>query len=260
MLNRRKLMLKMLGTHQSATVHQLVEWLGASPATIRRDLRWLNERRLVDRRHGGVDHLARDRPLASLSGTFRKNMGTQTAAKRAIAQFAASLCHDGETVIINGGTTTFHMAKFLEDKRLAIYTNSFLMAERLLSTSDNEVYLTGGKIYREQNVMVTPFDDSPMPFVSKMFTSVYAVSTLGLMEADPLLVQTEQRLMNQADKLIVMVDGEKFTRKAGLILSKLSRVSCIITDSSAPAAVIGVIKHSGIKVILVDAGFGTGDA
>jgi DeoR/GlpR family transcriptional regulator of sugar metabolism len=57
-----------------------------------------------------------------------------------------------------------------------------------------------------------------------------------------------------------MVDGGKFSRKAGLILSKLSRVSCIITDSSAPAAVISVIRHSGVKVILADSRFDTGDA
>jgi DeoR/GlpR family transcriptional regulator of sugar metabolism len=97
---------------------------------------------------------AREFPLTS--ETFQNNIQCYAERKRAIARHAAGMCTDGETIIINGGTTTFMMAEFLADRHLKILTNSFLMAERLLVSSENEIILPGGKVYREQNVILSP--------------------------------------------------------------------------------------------------------
>lgn len=252
---RRKRLLKLLAEHQTATVQQLVEWLNASPATVRRDISWLAARTLLTRTRGGAENLVqKKRQFPLTSETFQNNIQCFAARKRAIARHAAAMCTDGETIIINGGTTTFMMAEFLAEKQLKILTNSFLMAERLLVTSQNEIIVPGGKVYREQNVILSPFDNdiTQHHYASKMFMSVYGLSLLGLMEADPLLIQAEKRLISQAEELVVMVDSSKFCRKAGLILCGLDRVSTVITDTDASDKAVQLLEQYGVKVVTVE--------
>lgn len=251
---RRKRLLKLLAEHQNASVPQLVEWLSASPATVRRDISWLAARNLLTRTRGGAANLAqKKRNFALTSETFEHNIQCFAERKRAIARYAASMCDEGETIVINGGTTTFMMAEFLVDKHLKILTNSFLMAERLLVSSENEIILPGGKVYREQNVILSPFDNdiTQHHYAAKMFMSVYGLSLLGLMEADPLLIQAEKRLIGQAEELIVLADSSKFAKKAGLILCGLDRVSTVITDTYASDAAVQLLEQSGVKVVTV---------
>ncbi|TIQ02310.1 MAG: DeoR/GlpR transcriptional regulator, partial [Mesorhizobium sp.] len=87
------------------------------------------------------------------------NETLNAAQKRAIAREAVNLCQDGEPIIINGGTTTFQMVHFLTGRRMPIFTNSFPIAEHLLKHSKNTVMLSGGTIYREQNIILSPFDN-----------------------------------------------------------------------------------------------------
>ena len=251
---RRKRLLKLLAEHNSATVQQLVAWLSASPATVRRDISWLAARNLLTRTRGGAENLQQvKRSIALTSETFQNNIECYADRKRAIARYAANMCNDGETIIINGGTTTFMMAEFLVDKKLKILTNSFMMAERLLVSSENEIIVPGGRVYREQNVILSPFDNdiTQHHYAGKMFMSVYGLSLLGLMEVDPLLIQAEKRLISQAEELIVLADSSKFAKKAGLILCGLNRVSCLITDHYASDSAVQLLEQSGVKVITV---------
>lgn len=251
---RRKRLLKLLAEHQTASVQQLVEWLSASPATVRRDISWLAARNLLTRTRGGAENLLpKKRQFPLSSETFQNNIQCFAARKRAIARHAANMCVDGETIIINGGTTTFMMAEFLAEKHMKILTNSFLMAERLLVLSKNEIIVPGGTVYREQNVILSPFDNdiTQHHYASKMFMSVNAISLLGLMEADPLLIQAEKRLISQAEELVVLADSSKFAKKAGLILCGLDRVSRVITDTNASDAAVQLLEQYGVKVTTV---------
>ena len=251
---RRKRLLQLLAEHTMATVPQLVEWLNASPATIRRDISYLATRNLLARARGGAANLEQSKRCVSLSSaTFQSNIQCYGERKRAIARHASSLCIDGETIIINGGTTTFMMAEFLAEKQLKIMTNSFLMAERLLVSSRNEVIVPGGTIYREQNVILSPFENDVTQhhYAAKMFMSVHGLSLLGLIEADPLLIQAEKRLIGQAEELIVLADSSKFARKAGLILCGLDRVATVITDTNASDSAVQLLEQSGVKVVTV---------
>ncbi|TFW29285.1 DeoR/GlpR family DNA-binding transcription regulator [Duganella callida] len=252
---RRKRLLKLLAEHQSATVPELVEWLNASPATVRRDISWLAARSLLTRTRGGAANLEQKKRAYPLtSETFQHNIQCHAERKRAIARYAASMCSEGETIIINGGTSTFMMAEFLVDQHLKILTNSFLMAERLLTSSENEIIVPGGQVYREQNVILSPFDNdiTQHHYAAKMFMSAYGLSLLGLMEADPLLIQAEKRLISQAEELIVLADSSKFAKKAGLILCGLNRVSCVITDTHASESAVQLLEQHGVKVVTVE--------
>lgn len=252
---RRKRLLKLLAEHQTVSVPQLVDWLSASPATVRRDISWLAARSLLTRTRGGAANLEqKKRSFTLTSETFQHNIQCYAERKRAIARHAAGMCAEGETIIINGGTTTFMMAEFLVDHHLKILTNSFLMAERLLVSSENEIIVPGGKVYREQNVILSPFDNdiTQHHYAAKMFMSVYGLSLLGLMEADPLLIQAEKRLISQAEELIVLVDSSKFAKKAGLILCGLNRVSTVITDTYASDSAVQLLEQSGVRVVTVE--------
>jgi DeoR family ulaG and ulaABCDEF operon transcriptional repressor len=85
-----------------------------------------------------------------------------------------------------------------------------------------------------------------------MFMSVYGLSLLGLMEADPLLIQAEKRLISQAEELVVLADSSKFARKAGLILCGLDRVSTVITDTGASDKAVQTLEQYGVKVVTVE--------
>lgn len=254
---RHKRMLKLLSEHEHATVQQLMDWLSASAATVRRDIAWLAAKNQLTRTRGGAQKLQpqqKKRSFTLSSETFQNNIQNHAAEKRAIARYASSMCKNGETIIINGGTTTFGMVEFLVDKQLKILTNSFLMAERLLLTSDNEIILPGGKVYREQNVILSPFENdiAQHHYAAKMFMGVYGLSILGLMEADPLLIQAEKRLISQAEELIVLVDSSKFARRAGLVLCGLNRVSTVITDTGVSDGAVQLLEQYGVKVITVE--------
>ena len=253
---RRKLLLKVLAERQYLTVEQLIQLLHASAATVRRDIAWLAQRGLIQRTRGGVEHRASERHHALAGETFQQNLSVRSPQKRAIARRAAEMCQNGETIIINGGTTTFMMVDYLTQHRMTIVTNSFLMAEQLLRRSENEIIIPGGHIYRDQNVILSPFESDIIQhhYASRMFIGAAALSPMGLLEWEPLLVRAERRLITQAQELVVLADSSKFSvKRAGLILCGLDRVKTLITDTEIPDATAQLVEKAGVKVIAVAA-------
>ena len=148
--------------------------------------------------------------MPGLAGrTFAVNKGVNVGRKRAIARAAVEMCRDGESIIINGGTTTFQMVHYLAARRLQILTNSFPIAEHLLYNSKNTVILPGGAVYREQNIILSPFanDGSRHFSAQRMFMGAQGVGPQGITEADPLVIQAEEKLIGQAEELVVLVDS-----------------------------------------------------
>ena len=85
----------------------------------------------------------------------------------------------------------------------------------------------------------------------RMFTSSQAISPFGIMESDPLLILAEQKLLNQAEELIVLADSSKFKQHSSLVLCKLSRISMIITDDGIDEREVAFINEAGIKLNIV---------
>ncbi len=158
-------------------------------------------------------------------------------AKRAIARKAVEMCVDGDAIVINGGTTTFRMSEFLRDKRLKILTNSYPLAEFLIHETQNRVALPGGEVYREQKLIVAPFDDDAIQHYSAriMFMSAVSIGPLGVIEGDPLIASAETKLLKRAEKLVVLADASKFAPRGSLVVCPLARVNALITDSERPA-------------------------
>jgi DeoR family transcriptional regulator, ulaG and ulaABCDEF operon transcriptional repressor len=204
---------------------------GASEASVRRDFLRLAKNGVATRVHGGLEALpgARfgqsDAP-ASATSSFDINQTLNIAAKRALARAAVALCSDGEAIIINGGTTTFEMGAFLRERRLKVLTNSYPLAETLIRDSKCRVALPGGEVYRDQKLIVSPFEEDAIQHYSatRMFMSAISIGALGVTEGDPLVARAETKLLKRADKLIVLADSSKFVSRGSLVVCPLSRI------------------------------------
>ena len=237
------------------TVHELVALTTSSEATIRRDIAALHQQNKLYRMRGGAE-AKNTRPYPQTKGrSFASNQNVNVARKRAIAQAAVAMCEDSDAIIINGGTTTFQMVHYLTRRHLQVFTNSLPIANHLLDQTQNTVIVPGGRIYRDQNIILSPFknDGSKHFQAQKMFMGAHGVWAMGVLEIDNLLVQAEEKSVDQAEEMIVLVDSSKFDIRTSLVLCPLSRISRLITDTGLSNKARDMVQEAGIKLITVDA-------
>ena len=254
--DRHRVILSAVQDRSLLTVADLCALTGASEATVRRDINTLDDQKRLRRVRGGAEALA-IKPFVGLAGRpFSVNETMNAAEKQAIAAAAVELCEDGEPIIINGGTTTFKMVHPLASRRLQVFTNSFPIAEHLLKNSTNTVMLSGGIIYREQNIILSPFENDVTRnfYAKRMFMGAQGIGPLGLMEQDPLLVQAEQKLIGQAEELIVLVDSSKFKNRSSLVLCALDRIDTIITDDRIDDRTAAMLEAADVTLNVVSSG------
>jgi DeoR family ulaG and ulaABCDEF operon transcriptional repressor len=252
---RHRIILSAVQAKPVATVQDLVELTGASEATTRRDIAALHVQGRLRRVRGGAEALHPAQVGSLAAKPFRVAEGENLSRKRAIAREAVALCDEGDAIIINGGTTTFQMVHFLTARRLQVFTNSFAIAEHLVKHSKNQVILPGGAVYRDQSIILSPFENDVTRNFSarRMFMGAQGVGPLGVMEQDALIIQAEQKLISQADELVLLVDSTKFQRRSSLILCPLDRVSTLVTDDGLSNAARKMIEDAGIKLIVAGA-------
>ncbi|PRX37835.1 transcriptional regulator, DeoR family [Meinhardsimonia xiamenensis] len=253
---RHRIILSAVQERPVATVPELCALTGASEATIRRDIATLHMQKKLRRVRGGAEALTPPQFVGLAGRPFSVNQTLRTRQKQAIARAAVELCEEGEAIIINGGTTTFQMVHPLASRRLQIFTNSFPIAEHLLKHSKNTIMVPGGAIYREQNIILSPFDNDVTRnfYARRMFMGAQGIGPVGLMEADPLLIQAEQKLIGQADELVVLVDSSKFAQRSSLVLCPLERIDTIITDEGIPDKAAAMLEAAGITLRVVSTG------
>ena len=251
---RHRVILATVQSRPVATVAELCEVTGSSEATIRRDISALHMQGKLRRLRGGAEAVNPPEQGGLIGRPFSVNETLNIAAKRAIARAAADICKDGEPIIINGGTTTYQMVDHLVARRLSVFTNSFPIAEHLIHNSRNSVVIPGGTIYREQNVILSPFGGVVAShfYARKMFMGCQGLARHGLMEADPMVVQSELALIGQADELIVLADSTKFQRRSSLILCSLDRVTTVITDRGIRDEDRQMLEEAGVGLIVAD--------
>ncbi|SDX14630.1 DeoR/GlpR family DNA-binding transcription regulator [Roseicitreum antarcticum] len=252
---RHRIILSAVQDHPVATVIDLVSLTGASEATIRRDIATLHVQKRLRRVRGGAEAIAPPQFVGLAGRPFSVNATINAPQKQAIARAAVELCEDGDPIIINGGTTTFQMVHPLSARRMQVFTNSFPIAEHLLKHSRNTVLLSGGAIYREQNIILSPFDNDVTRnfYAKRMFMGAQGLGPLGLMEADPLLIQAEQKLIGQADELVLLIDSSKFRNRSSLILCPLSRIHVVITDEGITDRDAQMLEAADVRLIVAPA-------
>ena len=255
---RHRIILSAVQDRPVVTVADLCGLTGVSEATIRRDISTLHVQNKLRRVRGGAEAITPPQFVGLAGRPFAVNETLRSREKHAIARAAVELCEDGDPIIINGGTTTFQMVHPLASRRCQIFTNSFRIAEHLLKHSKNTIMLSGGAIYREQNIILSPFDNDVTRnfYARRMFMGAQGIGPLGLMEADPLLIQAEQKLIGQADELVVLVDSSKFEQRSSLVLCPLSRIDTVITDDGISDKAAAMLEAAEITLIVAETGAG----
>ena len=146
------------------------------------------------------------------------------------------------------------MGEFLANRELSILTNSFVLAQELIENSSNQVTLPGGEVYRRQGIILSAYEQDAIQHysASKMFMSTSGIVEMGVTESDPLLITAEQKLLRQAEKLIILADSSKLDKRSKFILCPLEQVDLLITDSNADPAVIKKLEKRGVNVEVVE--------
>ncbi|MBB4952337.1 DeoR family ulaG and ulaABCDEF operon transcriptional repressor [Agrobacterium vitis] len=250
---RHRIILSAVQEKPVVTVQDIAELTDASEATIRRDIASLHVQGKLRRVRGGAEAVHPPQQGNLAARPFKVSETINIDKKRAIARAAVDLCEEGSSIIINGGTTTFQMVHFMSARRLQVMTNSFAIAEHLVKHSKCNVNVPGGSIYRDQSLILSPFENDAIRnfYAQRMFIGAQGINALGVMEPDALVIQSEQRLMRQAEELIVMVDSTKFSRRSSMILCPLDNVSTIITDEGVSDEAASMVEAAGIKLLTV---------
>jgi DeoR family ulaG and ulaABCDEF operon transcriptional repressor len=245
--------LRLLKSQGFVSFRELCGRLSASSATIRRDLERLESEGRIARVRGGA-RPAGEAPEHLVGAPFELNRARHAAEKAAIGRAAAALCRPGEAVIIDGGTTTFQMCAHLAGMELQVLTGSLHIIGELLPQAGTRLAAPGGQIFREQNIILSPFEDDGLAryHAAKMFMGAAAVGARGLMQADVVLIQAEQKLLARADQLIVLVDSSKFRASASFVVCDLDAIDVVITDAGITAAETAMLKAHAVEVIVAD--------
>lgn len=254
--HRQQLIKDILDQQQFASVPDLTKKLNASEATIRRDITKMSKRGEINKIRGGAESIngePKKKHIASSAFIVDKTKRVNT--KKLIAKRAVELCENGGSIIINGGSSTYMMGEYLADFSLNILTNSFVLANYLSEHSDIQVTLPGGEIYREQGIILSSYDRDSSEYFhgTMMFMGTPGIGEFGVMESDPLLIRSEQKLKKQTEKLVILADSSKLGKRSNFVFCPLSDVDILITDSKADPELIKYFEKHDIEVIVVEA-------
>lgn len=249
---RERLILEVMQPAGFVSYRNLEARLDASPATIRRDLTRLENAGQITRVHGGAKLAEIDDASTRLIGTpFDKSITQHLSAKQAIGKAAATLVQPGEGIMVDGGTTTLQMCPHLAGLDCQVLTNSLYIVNALLPQAGTRILLPSGTVFREQNIILAAAGEESMPrfHAPKLFMGAAAVGPQGIMQADVVLVAAERRLIDRAEKVILMVDSSKFSSQSGTIVCGLEEIDTIITDA-LPDGFAAVLEKAGVRVII----------
>lgn len=236
-----------------ADVETLAAELKVSPSTVRRDLDRLSQDQLVSRTHGGAIWVG-DRDSGARPYAFDQRVDFEAQAKQQLALAAAELVKPGETILLDGGTTTFHLAKQLVGRSLQIITNSLPIAELFVNDEHVELFVTGGVLYPRYGVLLGPIADRTLQDVhaNTLFMSVAGIRDGFMYNQNLLLVEAERRMIQQAQRVVLVADATKFGQTALARLGPVREVDVVVTDSRLPPKAADELRSAGCQVIVAE--------
>jgi DeoR/GlpR family transcriptional regulator of sugar metabolism len=206
--------------------------LNVSASTIRRDLDYLEETGEAKRTHGGVFYTG---PSPTLPH-FELRQQSQWDKKRQIAAYAAELVQDGDTILVDGGSTTYELAQHLATRNIQVVTNSLPVATVFAARGNSDLVLIGGYLHQKSGVCLGPYANEMLGQlnVGRAFISVAGISERGCFNSNMLLVETEKAMMKAADEIVVLSDSTKFGHQSLALMCKLEDIDKLVVDSDIP--------------------------
>lgn len=220
----------------------------ASASTIRRDLIRLESRGVLRRVHGGaVSVQAREDRLGLPWRATRAH-----AEKARIGKAAAALVEDGQTVILDGGSTVAEVARNLLGRRLQIITSSIPIAEIFWDSRASEVTLTGGYLYPRLGVLLGPFCEQLLASVSAdlLIMGIGGITDTGFSNSNSLIVSSERRMIEAARSVMVVADDGKFGRRAMVDLAPLEVADVVVSNEPLDARYREWLERAGVRLEL----------
>jgi len=245
---RRSRVLELIRVRGFVALEDLVRELGVSESTVRRDLDALEQQGTARRTHGGVLYAG---GLPRL-GEFDERQTLHWAAKRAIAARAAEAIADGETVLLDGGTTTYEVARLLVGRPLQVVTNSLPVANLFATESRTDLVLLGGYVSPRTGVCLGPYANELLGrlHVTTTVLSAAGIAEEGLFNAHLLLAETEQAMLRAAGRVVVVADSSKFGHRSLTLVSALDAVDVFVSDTSLSEDWRRRIAAAGAELLL----------
>lgn len=240
---------QMLDARDFLDLEMLCRELDASESSVRRDLDELEEQSVLKRVYGGA---VPAQPRANNAFDFTVESGRYSDEKSRIARLTATLIQDGETVILDGGSTVAAVAGELASKPLHIVTNSLPIAETLEARRNIELTLTGGYLEPRIRVMLGPLCEQMLGLIRAdvVIMGIGSVSEAGFSNNNTLVVGSEQKMIEIANRLIIVADHTKFGRSAMIPVAQLSAAHTVVSDSELASEYVGLLRSRGVEVLL----------
>lgn len=247
---RRARLLELVRQRGFAALPDLAGELAVSESTVRRDLDFLEEAGTAKRTHGGVFYTGASPKLPH----FDERQPAQWDKKRAIAARAAQLIQDGDTLLLDGGTTTYEVARLLVGRPLQIVTNSLPVANLFASSATTDLVLVGGYVYPRTGVSLGPYANQMLASlnVRRSVLSVAGVNDRGFYNNNLLLVETERAMLEAAEEVIVVADSSKFGHQSLALLCPLPRIDYLVVDRDIDAKWREKLETAGVKLVIAD--------
>lgn len=245
---RKQKIIDVVNENTKITVDFLCEKFSVSPATIRNDLRELEENGLLKRTHGGA---ISNKKVTYESNFIQKEIENKEA-KESIAKLAVQYIQKGDSVIIDTGTTTYEMVKQMVNcENLTVVTNDLQIAALLERNTNATIIMLGGVVRRDYHYVAgSPAMNTIKNLnVDKAFIAVNGISMKrGLTTPNIDTAGYKTELINAANEVIVLADNSKLNQNKFVKFADVSDVDLIITDENADDVFIEEAKKAGIDV------------
>lgn len=248
---RRRRIRELLRAEGRVTVEALAARFGTSQVTIRADLSTLESAGALTRTHGGaLNPPSEDQPLDVKQLQHH-------AEKVRIAQAAAAMIEDGETIILDSGTTTAEIARRIPQlslKSVNVITNALNIAALLVDVPSVRLIVPGGFLRRESNSLSGPLAEAALGTLqaNRLYLGADGIDPqVGVMTPHLAEAQLNARMIAISRQVVVVADSSKFARRNISLIARVEQVHRLITDRHAPAEAVEQLRERGVEVQLV---------
>ena len=246
---RRDQIIRILTSEEYVTVEALSRTLDVSKMTIRTDLDSLEKKGLLMRTHGGAtltEKKAMSRMISKTINEFRPQ-------KSMIARTASSFIEEGSTIIIDSGSTTVHLTRFLGDKHLTVVTGSIPVIADLSSNEELEIVVLGGMLRRASMASIGYFARGQLEKIHAdiLFLGASGYTEDGLYCSNVIEAETKLAMMDCSGKIVLLADSSKEGRTAFANVSGWDKVDVFITDSISPEMKVK-LEDKGVEVVIAE--------